>query len=403
MIKFWVFLVIWASSLSALTLDTAIERSLAGSPKLQASANEVGIASGIWVDQKALPNPIFSYSVENVFGFREWRGWRSAESRYELAQLIELGGKRGFRAQSAAYLIYAAQAEYESDKLVVLNRTTKSFIEVAAAQEKWNLAKKQEVIAEELLRTVEEKVEQGKISAIQKSKAEIEYTSAKLAAEKALVDLTIAKDKLASLWGDSCADFETVEWDFYSCDQPKDLECCLTDLTYNPEILKFQFLYLSACQNLNLEKSERIPNLTVTVGYKTLQENSNKGLILGASMPLQVFNQNQGGIQRARFEAQKLQQQLNERTVLLSNKLSTSYRDFARAFQEVERLQNSALFAANQAFELVSIGYREGKFEYSEMLDLEKTLYEVKARAIDAYLNYHKRKADIEFLNSQDL
>lgn len=56
--------------------------------------------------------------------------------------------------------------------------------------------------------------------------------------------------------------------------------------------------HLAAHQNLNLEKSLAIPDVTVTLGYKTLQDTGNKGMILGASIPIPLFNQNQGNIQK---------------------------------------------------------------------------------------------------------
>ncbi|KIA76816.1 hypothetical protein DB43_HI00010, partial [Parachlamydia acanthamoebae] len=116
---------------------------------------------------------MLSYSVENVFGNRNWHGWNAAESRYEYAQLIETGGKRELRSKTTDYLFRAACLGVEVAKLQLLNRFTRAFIDLVAAQEQLRIVKEQNKIAKEVLYVVSAKVEAGKVSIIQKHKAEI--------------------------------------------------------------------------------------------------------------------------------------------------------------------------------------------------------------------------------------
>ena len=160
--------------------------------------------------------------------------------------------------------------------------------------------------------------------------------------------------------------------------------------------------YLAAHQNLNLVRALAVPDVTITLGYKTLQDTGNKGMIIGASLPIPVFNQNQGNIQRAKAQTAKAQDFYIELELALENKLTVSHVELMRAYREAEKIRSTILKSAVQSFELAQEGYKEGKFEYLDMLDSQKTLFEVKERYIQALLNYHTSRADIEYLNTVD-
>lgn len=383
-----------------LSFDEAVSKTLSLSPRLRIAGSEINEKAGAQVQSSLLPNPVAAYSVENVLGNKNWQGWESAESRYEVGQLIELGGKRGFRYQTAKFQYYASQAGFEAKQLSVLNRLLKLFTSVVASQENLQLALDQTKIAEEVYKTVSAKVEAGKVSLIQQNKAEIALSTAQINLEKARADFFKNRERLSILWGSSCPDFERAVFPFYEIDLPKPIEKCLSDLRENPELLRSQMEHLAAHQNLNLEKSLAIPDVTVTLGYKTLQDTGNKGMILGASIPIPLFNQNQGNIQKARAQTVRTHDQYIELELALENKLSIAHRELARAYVEAEKIRSTVLKAAVQSFELAQEGYKEGKFEYLDMLDSQKTLFEVRERYIQALLNYHQSIADIEYLNT---
>jgi cobalt-zinc-cadmium efflux system outer membrane protein len=387
---------------TTLSFDEAVSKTLSLSPKLRIANSEINEKAGAQTQSRLYPNPVAGYSVENVFGNKNWQGWEAAESRYEIAQLVELGGKRGFRYQTARFQFYAAQAGFEAKQLFLLNRLLKLFTLVVASQENLALAVDQTKVAEEVYKTVTAKVEAGKVSLIQQNKAEIALSTAQINLEKAKADFSKNKERLSILWGYSCPDFDRVSFPFYEINLPIPFEECLSDLRGNPELLRSQMEHLAAHQNLNLEKSLAIPDVTVILGYKTLQDTGNKGLILGASIPIPLFNQNQGNVQRARAQTLKAHDQYIELELALENKLSIAHKELVRAYNEAERIRSTVLKAAFQSFELAQEGYKEGKFEYLDMLDSQKTLFEVRERYIQAVLNYHKSIADIEYLNTQE-
>lgn len=387
---------------TALVFDEAVSKTLSLSPKLRVAAQEIHETAGTKRQSLLYPNPVASYSVENIWGNEEWKGWDSAESRYELAQLFELGGKRGFRYHRALFQYYAAQAGFEAEQLAILNRLFKIFVLLVAAQENIELTSNQTKVAEEVYRAVAAKVEAGKVSLIQQNKAKIALSTAKLNLQQARTQFAKNKERLSLLWGCACPDFDRVSFPFYDVDVPTSFEECLANLKGNPELLRSQMEYSAAHQNYHLEKALAIPDLTMSFGVKTVKETRNRGFMLGASFPIPVFNQNQGNVQKARAQLWKTQDQYRVLELALINKFSIAHKELVRAYREVEEIRSTVLAAANESFNLATIGYREGKFEYLDLLDSQKTLFEVRERYIQALLSYHQSLADIEYLNTRD-
>lgn len=387
-----------------LDLDHAIFRALTKSPTLDIAHDETQSKRYEVIQSNLYPNPDFNYEVENIAGNRDWKGWKNREERIFLSQLLETANKRQLRTQAAAYQYYAALVGYNISKLVLLNRVSRAFINVVARQELLKIAEEQAQIAQEVLRIATKKVEAGKAALIQQNKAEVAYSTAIVEINRAKIELRNAKTRLALLWANPCPDFEMADFPFYEIILPISLEQCLADLCNQPEVVQSLYNYSSAYENWKLEKAKRVPNVTFTLGYKREGERTERtkhGLMGGISIPIPIFDQNQGNVGRAHYDMLKTGDQGRQLWLVLESKLAISYADLLRAYEEAERTKNVSLPAATQAFELAQKGYQEGKFEYLDVLDAQRTLFEVREKYIQALIVYHHRQADINYLNSQ--
>lgn len=384
-----------------LNLDTAVYRTLAYSFNLDIVSQEASAKRSQIIQAKLYPNPGFTYEVEDFAGNQDWKGWNNREERYIYSQLFETAGKRKLRTQAATYQYYAGLVGYNVEKLVVLNRLSRAFITTAASQELLKLAEDQAAIAKEVLRVATKKVEAGKVSLIQQSKADVAYSNALIAIQKAQADLKNAKRRLSILWADACPDFDSVLFPFYETALPLSFEQCLADVCNQAEVVQSFYYYLTADRNWKLEKANQIPDVTLQVGYKANYREKNQGLIAGVSVPIPLFNRNQGNIDRTYFEKLKTGKQGKQLWLILESKLAISYEEIKRAYEAAEQLKNVSLPSATKAFELAQIGYREGKFEYLDVLDAQRTLFEIRERYIEALVSYHINQADIDYLNSR--
>lgn len=383
-----------------LDLDQAVFKALTLSLTLRSACDDAEVSRHQLRQAKLSPNPVASYEVENFAGNHHWKGWNNREERIFCSQQLETAGKRDYRSQATMYQYYAAVVGYDVSKLVVLNRLNRAFINVVASQELLKLAEEQSSIADEVLQIATKKVETGKVSFIEQNKAEVAHADALSRVENAKAELKNSKKRLSLLWASACPDFDSVIFPFYEIKEPPSFEQCLADLCNQPEIVQSLYHTMKAQKNWKLEKANRIPDVTFQVGYKANYEESNHGLMAGISIPIPLFDQNGGNVKSAYYEMLKTGDLGRQLWLVLESRLSISHEDAIRAYDEAKRIEQRSLPSANKAFELAQKGYQEGKFEYLDVLDAERTLFDVKERYIQALVNYHTRQADIDYLNS---
>lgn len=382
-----------AQNQTGLSLNEAICRTLKDSIQLNLSLLGIEAREAEIEQTGRLPNPVLSYEQDGIR--------KNGEKTGVVTQLIELGGKRNFRKGIASNQYYASLVNFEASKMELLNHLCRAFIQVVFAQEYLELAFDERHRSEEVLRVVSEKIDLGKLSDLHLNKARLVSAKADLILQRAKVDLETARERLAYFWGSKQADFERVNFEFYDIEAPAPLNDYLDQLCSKPELVKAQFEYLTARQQLNLEKAGRIPDVAISLGYQSVGDKNERGVVMGVSVPLPIFDQNQGNIRRAYAEVQKSSEQERLIWLILESKLSASYKSLVRIYEEAEKIKSSLLQSALRAFQQANEGFREGKFEYLEVLDAQETLFEIKEKYIEALADYHLKRADIDYLHSQ--
>jgi cobalt-zinc-cadmium efflux system outer membrane protein len=91
------------------------------------------------------------------------------------------------------------------------------------------------------------------------------------------------------------------------------------------------------------------------------------------SMPLPVFDRNQGNITKATGELTAAQAALEARELALTQQLAQAMRDYQVARQTVSRYHDSILPAAQQSRDLVINAYEQGELDYLELLSTQQT------------------------------
>jgi cobalt-zinc-cadmium efflux system outer membrane protein len=378
-----------------LNFDEATKRVLNQSLRLKMLNFDIQSKASEFKQSTLYPNPILSCELDEI-GREGWSG----ESNWSLSQFVELGGKRQIRQNLASYQYHMALIDYKSSQIELLNILTKRFIDVIASQEKLLLAIEERKLAEQFLFDLSEKLEYGKICLMDYTKGEMIDSMARLKEEQAYSDFIVAKKQLAILWGCPTPDFQEVSYPFfYELEIPCSLSDYLSFFYNKPELMRAHLDHLAAQEVLKMEKSRQVPDVTMTLGYTIDRDKRDHGLLVGVSLPLPIFDRNQGNISRAYVEMFKIEEQSKLLHLKLESQFSIAHREFVQAYDGVEKFRKSILKSANHLCQLAEQGYREGKFHYLERLQAEQTLFEIKEKYIEILVNYHYKKADIEYLN----
>jgi outer membrane protein, heavy metal efflux system len=386
-----------------LSLRQALALALMNNPELAGSSWEVRSAEARRLQANLPPNPELEVNVENFGGTGAVRGTGAAETTLQLGQLIELGDKRMKRNRVAALDRDLAGWDYEARRLDVYAQTTRSFVTLLAAQEKTALAGELMRISQQVKDTATERVNSGKAAPLEQNKAEVALGLSKLELEQAKQEVESQRQQLASLWGAAEAQFTIAEGHFQTVAAIPTRQQLSALLEKNPDIARWRTEMEQRQAALALARAKGIPDITIRGGGKYLAESADAAFVAGISVPLPLFDRNQGNIRESRFNLAKAHADRQAAEARAHASLADAYQLLAVSFTEIQILTGDVLPAAEKAFDAANEGYRHGKFAYLDVLDAQRTLFELKVQSIEARAAYHRAAADVERLVGQDL
>ena len=386
-----------------LTLPQALTLSLMHNPDLRAFSWEVCSGDARTLQAGLRPNPELEAEIEEFGGSGVLSGFRGIETAIQLSYLIELGGKGGKRRSVASLETELAGWDYETARLDVLTQTAQAFIDVLAAQELVALNGELVHLAEQVFNTVKAQVEMGKVSPIEQTRAQVELANSRIALEGSKRGLVASHKTLASTWGSTSPAFEKVGGQFERTKPIPTAEQLATRILQNPDTARWTVEMAQRQAAIELEKSGWVPDLSIGGGMKYLNEIGDAALIFGLSFPLPLFDWNQGAIREAEYNLAKAFEERKSAEVTVRTALATTYQALSAASTTVTALKDEVLPGAQSAFDAVTEGYRIGKFDFLEMLDAQRTFFNVKGSYIDALAEYHKAVASVERLIGEPL
>lgn len=388
-----------AETTAPLTPDAALYKALAYSPALKAQRENILGTHGERLQSGLALNPEFSLEAENILGNGSANGVKGAEITLGIAQTLEMGGKRGARISAAERQTDIAAVEYAAGALDLLQAAANTWTEAAAAEEELRLAQSQEKLARDVLGNVSKRVAAAAESAIQKSKADVALAAARAAAAKAERKQAAATAALAARLGEETLPaLDTAA--FFAAAAPDSQS---ETIAQNPDVSLIEAGIAFARANLALERANAVPDITLEAGVRDSRDADEQSFLAGVSIPFPAFNRNQGSIRKAGHDIAKAE---HEKSAMLDAlnaalQLAQSERDAAHA--EIAILEGDILPAAEKAFAQARSGYQSGKFAYLEVLDAQRTLFDVKTQRIAAFRDYHLATAAVDRLTGRHM
>lgn len=387
-----------AAETNELTLEQAIALALEKNPELASSSWEIRAREGRLRQAGTLPNPELSFNMDNFGGNKDLRGFDGAEYTLALTQLIELGGKRSKRSFAAGIERDLGKWDYEAKKLDLLNEVTKAFTEVIAEQERLKVTEGLYGLAEQSLNTVSARVQAGKVSPIEETKASAELSKSRIELERAKRSLDAARKKLSTVMGSPTPFFEKAVGQLdLAADIPLS-EQLAQNINRNPDVARWSTEIEQRRAVMNLERANRIPDPSINIGVKRFRETETTAIVAGISFPLPLFNRNSGAIAETESRLSKAEQEQKAALLKAHFSLTEAYAALSSSFVEATALKTSILPGLQTAFDAIQEGYRYGKFSYLDLLDAQRSLSESKKQFIESLAAYRKAYADVERL-----
>lgn len=381
-----------------LTLEQALAEAIRRNAQLKANGWEIRAREATVRQAGLLLNPELSFEIEEFAGTGSLSGFQESEIKGGISQRIELGGDRHARRSVASRERDLAAWDYEAVLLDLSNRTTKAFFSLLAAQERVRLADSLLVLAAEFARTVQERSDAGKVSPLEAMRAGVARSTAGIEQVQAARELNAARTRLAAQWSDTSPTFDHVEGPFEEVLPVPSFEAVVAVIERNPDVARWATEMDLRRADLRLARAQRVPDPVLTAGPSWFRHSGEAALTAGVSVPLPLFDRNQGDIESARARIEQGEALRQAVFVEEQSLLAATYNRLAAIFNEVTTLRRNILPAARENFEATREGYREGKFDLITVLDAQRTLFEATNQYVDALETYHASRADIERL-----
>ena len=386
-----------------ISLRDSLAAALLNNPDLAAFAWEVRAREARAMQAKLLPNPELNTEFEDFGGSGRRHGWNRAQTTVSLAQLVELGGKRAKRYRLATLDKDLAGWDYETRRLAVLAGTTKAFIAVLATQERLALAEELFQLATRSVSTVAGTVKTGAVSPVEQSRAEVARVQVEVERAQLRHDLEAARAALAASWGARTVTFDRVRGDLENLAPPPALDVVLARIDGNPDLARWATELEQRQAALANEKVQRIPDVTVAIGGRQYAEDGTGALVAGFSLPLPLFNRNQGNVLEAQNRLDKGRAEQRAVSTVVRAELVTVFEALAASYDQASTLRVSAIPKARTVYDDAANAYSKGLFRYIEVLDAQRTLFELRGQYLQALAAYHSAAADIERLTGTPL
>ena len=387
----------------AITLKKAVALALLNNPQLQAFSFEQRAREARALQSDLMPNPQLEIMVEDAVGSGNFNGFNQSQTTIQLSQLVELGGKRAARLRANTLSKKLADWDYETKRMQVLTQVAKAYADVLKAQQQVSLTEDLVHLGEKFLNAVDERVRAGKVALLEKIKSEISLSSMQIELKKAQRELKVARINLSVTWGSHKAQYESALVDLFEISMIPTLESLMERLINNPDLARWTTETEQRQAVLDSELSKRIPDVTLQGGFRRLETTDDNALVFGISIPLQLFNRNQGAIEEARHKLGKVQAEKRAMEVSIKKNLLETYNTLVFFHSQVISIKAEILPGAQKAFDGINEGYRFGKFGYLDVLDSQKTFFQAKRQYLDSLANYHIAVADIERLIGEPL
>ncbi|QRY82439.1 TolC family protein [Pseudomonas sp. PDNC002] len=351
-------------------IEDALQSALAGNPELSASSREIGIAQGMREQAGLLRNPTLSWEQEGTES-------RNRTTTIGLSQPLELGGKRAARVALAERGADTAALSLEARRNQLRGEVIAGFYGALRAQERERLAQQSVTLAQRGVAAAEGRVRAGKAPPLEANRAQVQLAEVRLEQQRARRDRADAYQALAVLMGLPQADFSAVRGG--NADPLPRLPASdelLRRLGDSAPLRLARSRIEESEAAVALARTQRIPDLDVSLGSQEAIEDGNRDRIavIGLSLPLPLFDRNQGNILAESRRADQARDLRNATELRLRQETQQALQQWSTAQGEVDDFRSTILPSAQTAVESATRGFEMGKFGFLEVLDAQRTL-----------------------------
>ena len=396
-----------------LTVESAVDEAVQRNLGLLAERANLSIAEAGVITARLRPNPVLSGGANSLdwlgTGFNEVNGAGPPEYSLRIDMPFERAHKRELRSEVADDAKRMAEAQLaESVRRLKLDVTLAS-IDVLEAKAKLQLAQDNLQALDRLLQLNERRLTSGAIAPVEVSRSRVAMLQYRGNVRTAELALTQARLKLLPLLGRK-PDEPPIDIDDRLGLSPlpasPDLQALQdTAKTARPDLHAAQLEQARTQADLRLQVAQGKVDYVLGSEYRRQQGVNGKGNLLGLffSVPLPVFNRNQGEIARAQAEGDKATRTATAIETNVAGEVASAYEAFDSSRQLLIEIERDLLEPTTAARAGTTYMYQAGATSLLDVLDAQRAYNDTMETYYTAQAAYRRAQATLALVVGREM
>lgn len=376
------------------TLASLEQLAMQNHPAISQQMALISAAQGNWVQVGLQANPTIGYEGQQLGS----RGLAEQEG-IAIGQEIIRPGKLQLNRSIAAAEIAQARQELAVTQRKVCTDVRVAYYDLLIAQQRYTIAQQLLQIAQQATNAARQLLEAKEVGKADLLQATIEEENAQIVLQNATNKLFASWQIMASLTGLAAQQPELVLGEFDQAPVDIAFDNVLVQLrSTSPEIAVAVAGIETAQRTLARERFEPRPNLSVNglVNYRDEGIGGASDGGVAVSLPVPLWNKNQGRIREAYFELQAAQRSLEKLELDLQNRLAPVFERYSNAKNQYQRYRDIILPAAKESLELNRQAYSSGEVGFVALLTAQRTFFETNLQYLDATRELRIAESEID-------
>ncbi len=379
-----------------LTLEQAVAEAVQKNIGLLADKVNISIAEARILTARLRPNPVISAAGDHMdvlgTGFNEVNGAGPPEYSLRMDFPIERAGKRGLRTQVARLSRSVTELQFQNAVRGVALDVANLFVDAQQAQESFNLAKENLAYFEQIVKINQTRLRAGDIAEVELLRSRLASLQHRNFAREAESRGRTSLFRLQTAIGRAVPS-PTLE---LAGDLRHDPVLPALDrireaaLLQRPDLLASRRDLTRAQAEVRSQQAQAKADPTIGAEYRRQQgvNGSSNSMGVFLSLPLPVFNRNQGEIERAIQEQRQAELRVRQQEVLISGEIDVAHEQALTAETLLRSIEGEMLAQAREVRRVTEFSYRRGHVTLLELLDAQHAYNETVQGYIEARAAY---------------
>ena len=385
-----------------LTLDAAIERLVRCNLDLKARQFEIPQARADVLTAGLRANPILYADSQLVpYGsFSPARPGGATQYDVNISHPFDISGKRKARTVVATRAVRVLEAQYQDSVRVEIDAMAAAFVDVLAADESVRQLQTSVRGLGEVLAKTQGLQKRGLAGGDEVDRLLIQTRSAELGVDDAQATAVRARRALGLTLNLSPSEAASLQIRGAIRDTAPtpgtDADLIQLALTTRPDLCAYRLGVGRAEADVSLAKAERLSDVYVLYQPYTFQNNapfqtrSAHSWAIGVSVPLPVYNRNQGNILRSQINVAQSKAELEALARRVATEVEQAAREYAVTRAALERIERDILPAAGRIRDGAEDLIRRGGLEVVAYLNARREYNEVVREYRDLLIRHRR-------------